>query len=103
MGILKCDESSVKISHFSIIKGFIATEKSFNLKNVNSYCFKVDQSSTKQLIKSSVESLFSVKVKSVNVLNTAEKEKKFKGRPFVKKGFKKAYVTLLEGSKIDID
>ena len=57
---------------------------------------------TKPEIKAAVEALFNVKVKAVNTVVTKGKVKKFKGRPGTRRDVKKAYVTLVEGSTIDV-
>ena len=57
---------------------------------------------TKPQIKEAVETLFNVKVKAVNTTITKGKVKKFKGRPGARRDVKKAYVTLVEGSTIDV-
>ncbi|MCD6056136.1 MAG: rplW [Gammaproteobacteria bacterium] len=64
------------------------------------YVFRVQQDTNKQEIKKAVELMFDVKVKSVNVLNQVGKEKRFSGRLGRQSGYKKAYVTLMEGADI---
>ncbi len=53
-------------------------------------------------IKAAIESLFKVKVKSVNTLIQKGKVKQFRNVPFKKSDTKKAIVTLEEGHTIDI-
>ena len=48
-----------------------------------------------------METLFSVKVTSVNTLVQKGKAKRFKGRPGVRSDVKKAIVTLAPGQSID--
>jgi len=64
--------------------------------------FEVAMDATKPEIKKAVEALFNVKVKAVNTTITKGKVKKFKGRPGRRRDVKKAYVTLVEGSTIDV-
>ena len=64
--------------------------------------FKVAADATKPEIKEAVEGLFKVKVKAVNTVNVKGKKKRFKGRPGVRRDWKKAIVTLVEGQKIDV-
>lgn len=52
-------------------------------------------------IKDAVELLFSVKVKSVRIVNVKKKKRMFKGYEGYKKAWKKAYVTLHADQKID--
>ncbi|MGR3519399.1 MAG: 50S ribosomal protein L23, partial [Roseovarius sp.] len=48
------------------------------------------------------EALFGVKVKAVNTTITKGKEKRFRGVKGTRNDVKKAYVTLEEGSTIDV-
>jgi len=57
---------------------------------------------TKADVKSAVESLFSVKVESVNVLNVKGKSKSFKNRAGRRGDWRKAYVRLAGGQSIDV-
>ena len=60
------------------------------------------QDTNKIQIKQAVEEIFGVKVEKINVANTKSKTKRV-GRYVGKThAFKKAYVTLKEGHKIDI-
>ncbi|WP_127470088.1 50S ribosomal protein L23 [Thiomicrorhabdus aquaedulcis] len=65
------------------------------------YVFKVEPTATKIEIKQAVESLFDVKVQSVNVLNVKGKRKIFKGRKGQRNGIRKAIVRLAAGQEID--
>ncbi len=79
------------------------TEKATNLKEKNNQVvFWVHKDANKIEVKKAVEEAFKVKVKKVNIVNVKPKVKKRFGRVIGKKrGWKKAYVTLEEGSKID--
>jgi len=78
------------------------SEKSAILADTKSqYIFKVVPDATKIEIKQAVESLFNVKVESVNVLNQKGKRKIFKGRPGVRNGSRKAIVRLAAGQELD--
>jgi large subunit ribosomal protein L23 len=65
------------------------------------YVFKVEPTATKTEVKSAVESLFDVKVETVNVINIKGKTKVFKGRKGRRNGVRKAVVTLAAGQEID--
>lgn len=65
------------------------------------YVFKVVPSATKTEVKQAVESLFDVKVQSVNVINIKGKTKVFKGRKGKRNGVRKAIVKLAAGQEID--
>ncbi len=80
----------------------IITEKATNISEHNQVSFRVPLDADKRSVKVAVESLFNVKVKAVNTLRVKGKEKRFRGRVGYRSDYKKAIVTLAEGSKIDI-
>jgi large subunit ribosomal protein L23 len=67
----------------------------------NTVVFKVATDATKAEIKAAVEKLFEVTVEGVNTLNVKGKEKRTGARTGRRNDWKKAYVTLSEGSEID--
>jgi len=85
-----------------VILSPVITEKATKLSEANQVVFRVANAATKPDIAKAVESLFKVKVKSVNTIRQKGKPKLYRGRPFVKSDFKKAVVTLAEGYQIDI-
>jgi large subunit ribosomal protein L23 len=87
---------------YDVILAPVITEKATKLSEANQVVFRVAQAATKPDIAKAVESLFKVKVKSVNTIRQKGKPKMFRGRPFVKSDSKKAIVTLVEGYQIDI-
>ena len=86
-----------------IIIAPVITEKSQSLaSNGKTYVFKVASSANKIQIKSAIESLFGVKVKSVNTLNTKAKDKRVGRYTGKTKTYKKAIVTLVDGQAIEM-
>ena len=79
----------------------IVSEKSYNLIDEGKYTFEVDPSSNKTEIKQAVESIFKVKVSSVNTMNRVGKERKTRFGLGKRKDTKRAIVTLKSGT-IDI-
>lgn len=79
------------------------TEKSMRETALNTYCFEVNIKATKNQIRSSVEKLFKVEVKSVRTYIKKGKIKRVgrKMRPKKRPDKKIAFVTLKKG-KIDI-
>jgi len=65
------------------------------------YVFKVEPTATKTEVKQAVETLFEVKVQSVNMINLKGKRKVFKGRQGQRNGVRKAIVRLAPGQDID--
>ena len=90
------------IREYETILSPVITEKATMGSDRNEVTFKVPLDATKPQIKAAVESLFKVKVKSVNTLIHKGKVKQFRGVPFKKSDTKKAIVTLEEGHTIDI-
>lgn len=68
----------------------------------NKVTFKVAKETNKVEVRQAVENLFGVKVKKVNILNTKPKAKRVGKYTGTKGGFKKAVVTLEEGSSINL-
>ena len=85
-----------------VIKGPIITEKGTLVNEVgNQVVFRVDRRANKVEIRQAVERLFKVKVEKVRtsrVMGKIRRVGKTMGR---KSDWKKAYVTLAEGSRID--
>jgi len=93
---------SVKPEHYDLIRKPIITEKATLASEGGAVVFEVAMDATKPQIKEAVENLFNVKVKAVNTTITKGKVKRFKGKLGTRRDVKKAYVTLVEGSTIDV-
>lgn len=85
-----------------IVKGLIRTEKGAVIHPLNKYLFWVDTRSNKVEIKHAVEDIYKVKVSGVNTLITRGKLRRVRYDIGKTADWKKAIVTLKEGSKIDI-
>ena len=87
------------------IKPLVTEKGTAYSEKQNCYLFKVSPDANKFQIKDLVEKMYDVRVEKVNVANYAGKRK----QRYTKKGlirgrqdaFKKAYVTVAEGQKID--
>jgi len=85
-----------------LIRRPLITEKSTRLKEAsNTICFEVDRAANKIEIRKAVERLFGVKVTSVRVANRQGKWKRMGRFLGQRKNWKKAYVQLAEGQKIE--
>ncbi len=81
----------------------VVSEKSTALKDKNNvYCFEVHRDAGKHDIKNVINKVFEVNVRKVNVVNVKGKKKKKRFKEGRTKSWKKAYVKLKEGEKIDI-
>ena len=86
---------------YQVIKKPLMTEKGTLLKEKESrYIFAVDLKANKIEIKTAIEKLFNVKVESVNTAIMSGKTRRLGLRQGVKPDWKKAYITLKKGSKI---
>ena len=83
-----------------IIKPIIS-EKSYSLIDQGKYTFEVDPRSNKTEIKQAVESIFNVKVETINTLNRQGKTRRTKFGLGKRKDTKRAIVSLKSGT-IDI-
>ena len=87
---------------YDLIRSPVITEKATNASEHNQVIFRVPLAATKRAVKAAVEGLFSVKVEAVNTIRMMGKTKRFKGRIGRRSDYKKAIVTLAEGSRIDV-
>ncbi len=79
------------------------SEKSTRVMQSNQHTFRVAPKATKHAIKKAIESHYEVKVERVRVVNVKGKRKgRIKGKLGRCKDWKKAYITLAEGSNIII-
>ena len=85
-----------------IVKGMIRTEKGTGMMPLNKYLFWVDRSSNKIEIKKAVEDIYKIKVDAVNTVTMRGKLKRVRYAMGKTPDWKKAIVTLKEGSKIDV-
>ena len=84
-----------------IRKPIFLTEKSNTLRAKNQFVFEVLRDANKVQIKEAVQTLFSVKVESVNTMVYRGKDRRM-GRGYAKmQNWKKAVVTLAAGENID--
>ena len=77
----------------------IVTEASMDAMADKKYTFVVDKKSNKTEIKNAVESIFGVKVASVNTMNMLGKNKRMGVHVGKRADWKKAIITLTEESK----
>jgi len=79
----------------------VVSEKSYSLLDEGKYTFLVDPRANKTEIKIAIETVFGVKVSSVNTLNRQGKTRRTRTGTGKRKDTKRAIVTLREGT-IDI-
>lgn len=85
-----------------VIKELMRTEKGTRLASRRKYFFLVSSTANKQDIKRSVEELFKVKVQDVHTSVMPGKPRRVGARWGWKPNWKRAVVTLAEGSKIEV-
>ncbi|HOJ51736.1 MAG TPA: 50S ribosomal protein L23 [Syntrophales bacterium] len=88
---------------YDVIKKVLLTEKSTMAKDaMNKYTFAVDRRANKIDIARAVELLFKVKVMDVHTMNFEGKKKRVGRIIGQRSNWKKAVVTLAEGSRIEL-
>lgn len=75
----------------------VLTEKAAELREQNTYVFKVARDANKINIRKALEILFDVQVVSCNVMNVSGKKKRTRYKEGRTSAWKKAVVTLKEG------
>jgi len=85
-----------------VILAPVVSEKSYALLDEGRYTFVVHPQTNKTEIKQAVQSIFGVRVVSVNTLNRKGKRKRFGTSFGERKSTKRAVVTLAAGDTIDI-
>ena len=80
----------------------IVTEKATMLLEQNKYVFEVILKATKPEIKAAIESLFEVKVRSVNTMRPPRKKRRVGKFLGYKPNYKRAIITLAEGDSITL-
>lgn len=83
-----------------LIRRPLVTEKATRLLEDNQYVFEVVPTATKPQIKAAIESLFDVKVVSVNTSNPPKKRRRMGRFMGYKPHYKRAVVTLATGDSI---
>jgi len=87
---------------YDVLLGPLLTEKGTLLKETNNVIlFKVGKSANKLEIKKAVEELLKVKVDSVRTINCIGKKKRLGRYEGKRPDWKKAFVKLKEGEKLD--
>jgi len=93
-------------SIYEVLRRPLITEKSnYQSSKLNQYAFEVVGEATKTLVKDAVETLFDVKVESVNIINApAKRGRRARSRRLLvrRPGYKKALVTLQTGQTLAI-
>lgn len=86
-----------------VLLGPVVSEKSYSLIENNVYTFKVHSSASKPEIRDAVQSIFDVKVTSVNTINRKGKRRRNRrtGAWGKRPDVKRALVTVAEGDSID--
>ena len=87
----------------TLIQAPYVTEKSSSVGELNQVVFKVALSANKLEIKKAVEQLFDVKVESVTTSTQKGKTKRNRFGIYKRSNFKKAFVSLKEGSEIQFE
>ena len=87
----------------AIIRRPILTEKSLRGNEAGKYTFEVALGANKIDVRHAVETIFSVRVRKVNVINTRGRTRRRGRYEYASPAKRKAIVTLAPGNKIDLE
>jgi large subunit ribosomal protein L23 len=87
---------------YEVLRRPLITEKNTQLQTQNKYAFEVAKQANKILVKQAVEAAFKVKVAKVNVLTVPGKTRRVGRQIVLTPSWKKAFVTLQQGDKIEL-
>ena len=87
--------------HRDVILAPVVSEKSYGLLDANAYTFKVHPDANKIEIRQAVESIFDVRVLTVNTANREGKRKRTRTGFGRRKATKRAMVKLADGDRIE--
>lgn len=95
---------NIPLHLYTVLRSPRITEKASLLGSAdrNVYAFVILQDASRGNVKNAVESLYKVNVKRVRMINVPAKKRRLGRFQGFRKGFKKAYVTLDKGEKIDL-
>jgi large subunit ribosomal protein L23 len=89
-------------SVFDVVTSPLITEKGTMVGELgNQFVFRVRRDANKDQIRHAIETLFKVKVEKVRTLNLLGKMRRVGRHAGRRPDWKKAYVTLVEGQRID--
>ena len=88
--------------HDQVILAPHVTEKASALNEKHVYTFDVDLRAGKRDVIKAIQSLYGVKVDAIRMLRSRGKERTVKGKIGRRAAQKKAYVTVPEGTTIDL-
>ena len=91
---------------YEVLRRPLITEKSnYQSRKLNQYAFEVAENANRTQVKDAIETIFDVKVESVNIINTpAKRGRRARSRRLMvrRPGYKKAIVTLQSGQTLEI-
>lgn len=92
----------INIINYDKIIGFVYTEKSNKqISDSSKYSFWISKQCSKREVMSIIKKTYGVNVVKVNIINTPEKPKRFRGLENIKSSRKKAIITLEKGQTIN--
>ena len=100
--IPKADPKISAARMYDIVRSPVITEKATLQSEHSQVSFRVPLDANKREVKAAGETRFTVKGTAVTTIGVEGKTTRFRGRIGKRGDFKKALVTLAEGSKIDV-
>lgn len=90
------------VNAYRILKSPHISEKATDLSEKNQYVFKVWPKAGKAEIKKAIEELYNVEIIGTRIIKVPSKRKRVGRTMGIKKGYKKAIVSVKQGQKIEI-
>lgn len=97
---ISCKEEAVHL--FEVLRRPLVTEKNSALTSQGKYVFEVTRDSNKKRVKDAVEKAFNVTVTKVNIVVVPGNSRRVGRRLVAGHPWKKAFVTLAKGDKIEL-
>lgn len=97
---VKAKKADEKVTAVKSDYSYRITEKATRLADKNVYVLNVPKNSNKTELKKDIQAKYKVTVLGINIVNSPKKAKNYRGRPGMRGGGKKAYITLKAGESI---
>ena len=95
-------DKKIIAKHYDTLKRPVITEKTSLISEQGKISFEIPMTATKKDVKNAIEAIYGVTVTKVNTIVRDGKNRRFKGIKGRTSDTKRAYITLAEGSKIDL-
>lgn len=97
------EKKMISEKSFDVLRRPIISEKASKLAEANGLAFEIARGASKKDVANAFSAIYNAAPKKINIVNIKGKVKTFRGKSKgVRRDVKKAYITLPQGSQIDI-